>query len=83
MGGGGAVRPSFPCIFAFYSKYLDATHTWKLLTLQTFFLQMSLKMKKNQIVWYPSPSENFEISVQKPPMGEGVKKYYVIGKYIT
>ena len=30
-------------------------------------------MKKNQKIWSPSPSEHFEITVQKPPMGERVK----------
>ena len=29
-----------PLFFAFYSKYLEATHTRKFLTLQTFFLRM-------------------------------------------
>ena len=45
-GGGGAVRPT-PVFFAFDSKYLEATHIWKCLTLQTFFLRISLWKNKS------------------------------------
>ena len=31
--------------------------------------------KKIKKIWSPSPSEHFEISVQKPPMGERVKSW--------
>ena len=40
-GGGGAVRIS-PLLVAFYSKYLEATHTRTILTLHTFLLRMPL-----------------------------------------
>ena len=36
--GGGRCTPLPPLLFALYSKYLKATHTWKFLTLQTFLL---------------------------------------------
>ena len=36
----GRCTPLPTLFFAFYSKYLETTHTWKFLTLQTFLLPM-------------------------------------------
>ena len=38
----GALYAPPSLVFAFYSKYLEATHTWKFLTLQIFLLRMPL-----------------------------------------
>ena len=43
--GGGALY-AFPLLLAFYSKYLEATHTWKFLTMQTFFVADAPMKKK-------------------------------------
>ena len=69
-GGGGRCTLLPPLLFAFYSKYLEATHTWKFLTLQTFLLRIPLWEKKR--VYHLS--EYFEKSVQKSPVLEKIKK---------
>ena len=54
--GEGRCKPLSPLFFLpFTQNYLEATHTWNFLTLQTFLLL------------YPI-SEQFEMSVQKQPM---------------
>ena len=44
----------------------------KIIDLANLFIA-DVPMKKNQKIWSPSPTEHFEISVQKPLMGERVK----------
>ena len=44
----------------------------KILDLANIFVA-DVPIKKNQHIWSPSPSEHYEISVQKPPMHERVK----------
>ena len=58
-----------PLLFAFYSKYLEAFHTWKFLTLQTFLLRILLWKKKikNLVL---TPLRALWKSVQKPSVLE-------------
>ena len=40
-------------LFALYSKNLQATHTWKFLTLPKFFLRMPIRKKSKNVVLSP------------------------------
>ena len=70
-GEGGRCTPLPPLLLAFYLKCLEATHTWKFLTLQTFCCGCPFEKKSNILVL--PPLRAFEKSVQKPPVLGTVK----------
>ena len=53
-GGGGAVRPSLPCFFAFYSKYQKGNLYLKILDLANPFVVDAPKYKKAKYSFTPS-----------------------------
>ena len=55
-------------VFAFYSKCLEATHTWKFLTLHTFLLRMQKnEEKKSTNLFLPPPNALWKIGPKNRP----------------